>query len=74
MRFVFVMVKGVIVIVSVVGVSVVLPDNCTLPNGVYICENESVMNEWSEWSFNVYMLLDKGANQKKVERAIKLAL
>lgn len=61
------------VTVTVVGVSEDMPDNCTLPNGVYICENESVMNEWSEWSFNVYMLLDKGANQKKVERAIKLA-
>lgn len=59
--------------VTVVGVSEDMPDNCTLPNGVYTCENESVMNEWSEWSFNVYMLLDKGANQKKVERAIKLA-
>lgn len=59
--------------VTVVGVSEDMPDNCTLPNGVYICENESVMNEWSEWSFNVYMLLDQGANPKKVERAIKLA-
>ena len=59
--------------VTVVGVSEDMPDNCTLPNGVYICENESVMNEHSEWSFNVYMLLDDGANPKKVERAIKLA-
>ena len=59
--------------VTVVGVSEDMPDNCTLPNGVYVCENESVMNEWSEWSFNVYMLLDDGANPKKVERAIKLA-
>ena len=59
--------------VTIVGVSEDMPDNCTLPNGVYICENESVMNEQSEWSFNVYMLLDKGANPKKVERAIKLA-
>lgn len=59
--------------VTVVGVSEDMPDNCTLPNGVYICENESVMNEQSEWSFNVYMLLDDGANPKKVERAIKLA-
>ena len=59
--------------VTVVSVSEDMPDNCTLPNGVYICENESVMNDWSEWSFNVYMLLDDGANPKKVERAIKLA-
>ena len=59
--------------VTVVGVSEDMPDNCTLPNGVYVCENESVMNEQSEWSFNVYLLLDNGANPKKVERAIKLA-
>lgn len=59
--------------VTVVGVSEDMPDNCTLPNGVYVCENESVMNEQSEWSFNVYLLLDDGANPKKVERAIKLA-
>ena len=58
--------------VTVVGVSEDMPDNCTLPNGVYVCENESVMNEQSEWGFNVYMLLDDGANPKKVERAIKL--
>ena len=61
------------VTITVVGVSEDMPDNCTLPNGVYICENESVMNEWSEWSFNVYLRLDDGANPKKVERAIKLA-
>ena len=59
--------------VTVVGVSEDMPDNCTLPNGVYVCENESVMNEQSEWSFNVYLILDKGANPKKVERATKLA-
>ena len=59
--------------VTVVGVSEDMPDNCTLPNGVYVCENESVMNEWSEWSFNVYLILDDGANPKKVERATKLA-
>ena len=59
--------------VTVVGVSEDMPDNCTLPNGVYVCENESVMNEYSEWSFNIYLLLDDGANHKKVERAIKLA-
>ena len=59
--------------VTVVGVSEDMPDNCTLPNGIYICENESVMNEWSEWSFNVYLRLDDGANPEKVERAMKLA-
>ena len=59
--------------VTVVGVSEDMPDNCTLPNGVYICENERGLNDWSEWSYNIYMLLDDGANPNKVERAIKLA-
>ena len=59
--------------VTVVGVSEDMPYNCTLPNGAYLCENERVMNDWSEWSFNVYMILDNGATPKKVERAIKLA-
>ena len=59
--------------VTVVGVSEDMPDNCTLPNGVYICEDERGLNDWSEWSYNIYMLLDDGANPKKVERAIKLA-
>lgn len=65
--------NGIKTTVTVVGVSEDMPDNCTLPNGVYVGENESVMNEYSEWSFNIYMLLDDGANPKKVERAIKLA-
>ena len=65
--------NGTKTIVTVAGVSEDMPDNCTMPNGVYLCENERVMNEWSEWSFNVYMLLDQAANPKKVERAIKLA-
>ena len=59
--------------VTVVGVSEDMPDNCTLPNGVYICEDERGLNDWSEWSYNIYMLLDDGANPKKVERAMKLA-
>lgn len=59
--------------VNVVGVSEDMPDNCTLPNGVYICEDERGLNDWIEWSYNIYMLLDDGANPKKVERAIKLA-
>ena len=61
------------VTLTVVGVSEDMPDNCTLPNGIYICDNESVMDDWSEWSFNVYLRLDDGANPKKVERAMKLA-
>lgn len=65
--------NGIKTTVTVVGVSEDMPDNCTLPNGIYICDNESVMDDWSEWSFNVYLRLDDGANPKKVERAMKLA-
>ncbi len=59
--------------ITVVGVSEDMPDNCTLPNGVYMCEEESVLDEWSEWSYNVYLRLDDGVNPEKVEHALKLA-
>ena len=61
------------VLVTVVGVSEDMPDNCSLPNGIYVCENESGLKDGSEWSYNVYLRLAKDANPRKVERAIKLA-
>lgn len=59
--------------VTVVGVSEDMPDNCTVSNGLYICDNESGMTDWSEWSYCVFLRLAEGTNPKKVERAIKLA-
>ena len=59
--------------VTVVGVSEDMPDNCTIPNGMYLCDNESGMTDWSEWSYCVFLRLAEGTNPKKVERAIKLA-
>ena len=59
--------------ITVVGVSEDMPDNCTLPNGLYVSEKGNWMTDWNEWSYNVYLRLDKSANPKKVERAIKLA-
>lgn len=59
--------------VTVVGVSEDMPDNCTVSNGLYICDNESGMTDWSEWSYCVFLRLADGTNPKKVERAIKLA-
>ena len=59
--------------VTVVGVSEDMPDNCTIPNGMYLCDNESGMTDWSEWSYCIFLRLAEGTNPKKVERAIKLA-
>lgn len=59
--------------VTVVGVSEDMPDNCTVSNGLYICDNESGMTDWSELSYCIFLRLADGTNPKKVERAIKLA-
>lgn len=59
--------------VTVVGVSEDMPDNSTVSNGLYICDNESGMTDWSEWSYCIFLRLAEGTNPKKVERAIKLA-
>lgn len=59
--------------VTVVGVSEDMPDNCTVSNGLYICDNESGLTDWSEWSYSIFLRLAEGTNPKKVERAIKLA-
>lgn len=59
--------------ITVVGVSEDMPDNCTIPNGMYLCDNESGMTDWSEWSYCIFLRLADGTNPKKVERAIKLA-
>lgn len=59
--------------VTVVGVSEDTPYNCTVSNGLYICDNESGLTDWSEWSYCIFLRLADGTNPKKVERAIKLA-
>lgn len=59
--------------VTVVGVSEDMPDNCTVSNGLYICDSESGLTDWSEWSYCIFLRLADGTNPKKVERAIKLA-
>ena len=64
---------GGMIPVTVVGVSEDMPDNCTVPNGLYICDKESGLTDWSEWSYCIFLRLAEGTNPKKVERAIKLA-
>lgn len=60
--------------ITVVGVSEDMPDNCTINNGVYQCEDDRGLENWNEWSFNVYARLDNAANAQKVVRGFKLAL
>ena len=64
---------GGMIPVTVVGVSEDMPDNSTVSNGLYICDNESGLTDWSEWSYCIFLRLADGTNPKKVERAIKLA-
>ena len=57
--------------ITVVGVSEDMPDNCTIPNGMYLCDNESGLTDWSEWSYYIYVRLDNGASPEKVVRGLK---
>lgn len=64
--------NGETTIVTVVGVSEDMPDNCTIPNGLYICDKENGLTDWSEWSYDIYVRLDRTADTEKVLRALKL--
>ena len=57
--------------ITVVGVSEDMPDNCTIDNGVYQCEDDRGLEDWGEWSFSIYVRLDDAANAPKVERGFK---
>lgn len=59
--------------ITVVGVSEDMPDNCTIGNGLYLCENDEGLQDFSEWSFSIYVRLDDAANAPKVERGFKQA-
>ena len=59
--------------ITVVGVSEDMPDNCTIGNGLYLCENDEGLQDYSEWSFSIYVRLDDAANAPKVERGFKQA-
>ena len=64
--------NGETTIVTVVGVSEDMPDNCTIPNGLYICDKENGLTDWSEWSYDIYVRLDHAADTEKALRALKL--
>lgn len=46
------------------------PDNCTLKNGIFDCYGQSNIDSNSEWSYTLYVRLDKAENRKAVEKAI----
>lgn len=64
--------NGETTIVTLVGVSEDMPDNCTIPNGLYICDKEDGLTDWSEWSYNTYVRIDNTVDAEKVLRALKL--
>ena len=63
--------NGVDKSITVVGVSEDMPDNCSIGNGLYMCENPKDAGDASEWSFNIFVRLDDPANKAAVERAFK---
>ena len=63
--------NGVDKSITVVGVSEDMPDNCSIGNGLYMCENPKDVGDASEWSFNIFVRLDDPANKAAVERAFK---
>lgn len=46
------------------------PDNCTLKNGIFDCYGKTNMDNPSEWSYTLYVRLDKAGSRKAMEKAI----
>lgn len=46
------------------------PDNCTLKNGIFDCYGRSNIDNSSEWSYTLYVRLDKAESREAMEKAI----
>ncbi len=46
------------------------PDNCTLKNGIFDCYGRSNIDNISEWSYTLYVRLDKAESREAMEKAI----
>ena len=46
------------------------PDNCTLKNGIFDSYGQSNMNNGSEWSYTIYVRLDKAESRTAVEKSL----
>lgn len=59
---------------TVVGVADDLPDNCLLPGGIYLCYGDESADSFSEWSYILYLRLDRAESRADVERGMKQKL
>lgn len=59
---------------TVVGVADDLPDNCLLPGGLYLCYGDESADSFSEWSYILYLRLDRAESRADVERGMKQKL
>lgn len=59
---------------TVVGVADDLPENCLLPGGLYTCYGDESMDSFTEWSYIVYLRLDRPESRAAVERGMKQKL
>ena len=56
---------------TVAGVCEDFPENCMMPNGIYTCYGDRLLDDRSEWSYVVYLRLDNADNRAIVEKALK---
>lgn len=59
---------------TVVGVADDLPENCLLPGGIYLCYGDESIDSFTEWSYTVYLRLDRAESRADVERGMKQKL
>lgn len=50
------------------------PDNCTLKNGIFDCYGKTNMDNPSEWSYTVYVRLDKAESREAEEKSLVHAI
>lgn len=55
---------------TIVGVYEDFPHNCSIENGIYGYIGDWGINNFSEWSFIIYVRLDDAANKEEVEKSI----
>lgn len=59
---------------TVVGVADDLPENCLLPGGIYLCYGDESIDSFTEWSYILYLRLDRAESRADVERGMKQKL
>ncbi len=47
-----------------------IPDNCTLKNGIFDCYGQTNISSTSEWSYAIFVRLDKAENREAVRKSV----